>query len=366
MPDESGSLDFYLTEVSPRDKPWDVHRAEAQQVEQLYRAAEYHRYADRINQCSRWLGFKFAASDDGNTKLNLDQARFCRVRYCPVCQWRKTLMWYARFLKKMPKVLEDHPKARWLFLTLTVRNCPMENLRDVVRQMNTGWKRLSQRKEFPGIGWVKSLEVTRGRDDTAHPHFHVLMMVRSSYFTHGYIKQARWVELWQDCMRLDYAPSVHIRTVTRSNSRGYSPVDKLHDDDLSVVAPPQSVSNDRMISIIAGVMETLKYTVKMLDLLRSGDPEWLAGLTRQLHNTKAVAIGGVLKSYFSEDEPENLIGEDSDESVPVGDVLMWFGWREMKSRYVKVDKDELKALESLHTYYESPDYKPPNYEDIEF
>ncbi|WP_170869787.1 protein rep, partial [Shigella sonnei] len=27
------------------------------------------------------------------TRLRLREAHFCRVRHCPVCQWRRSLMW---------------------------------------------------------------------------------------------------------------------------------------------------------------------------------------------------------------------------------------------------------------------------------
>jgi len=37
-------------------------------------------------------------------------------------------MWQARFYQSLPKLVEEHPKARWMFLTLTVRNCPIDEL----------------------------------------------------------------------------------------------------------------------------------------------------------------------------------------------------------------------------------------------
>ena len=41
----------------------------------------------------------------------------------------------------------EHPKAR-LFLTLTVRNMPVCELRDALQHMNKSWQRLIKRKEF--------------------------------------------------------------------------------------------------------------------------------------------------------------------------------------------------------------------------
>src|SRR5690554_5389295 len=123
-------------------------------------------------------------------------------------------MWQARFYQSLPSLVESHPKARWLFLTLTVKNCPVSELRETLQSMNKAWQRLIKRKEFkPVTGWIRTTEVTRGSDGTAHPHFHVLLMVPPSWFTRDYVKKMRWLQLWQESMKLDYLLSVDIRTV---------------------------------------------------------------------------------------------------------------------------------------------------------
>ena len=47
----------------------------------------------------------------------------------------------------------------------------------------------------------------------AHPHFHALLLVASSYFTINYIKQGDWVEMWAKALRADYLPSVNVKAV---------------------------------------------------------------------------------------------------------------------------------------------------------
>ena len=95
-----------------------------------------------------------------------------------------------------------------------MRNCPVGQLGETLTAMNAGWNRLRGCKDFkPVTGWVRTTEVTRGRDGSAHPHFHALLMVPPSMFAKNYVKQARWVELWQQAMRLDYTPVVDVRAV---------------------------------------------------------------------------------------------------------------------------------------------------------
>jgi len=299
----------YLTDYSPQDKPWDTHRAQTQTVEGVYRGTVYDGLATRLRDCSGFLGFAWVADDTGELRLSLRTARFCRVRHCPVCQWRRSLMWQARFLQALPSIEAAYPKSHWLFLTLTVRNCAITDLRRTLRSMNEAWVRLIKRPEFAGNvqGWVRATEVTRGQDDSAHPHFHSLLMVKPSYFSKHYVTQSRWAELWQQCARLDYRPIVDIRTVkARRGVPGEKPLRRA-------------------------LAETLKYAVKPSDM----HGEWLLELTRQVHKLRFLASGGVLRNMlreFEESEQDLLLtGEDGDG----GDPVLIFSWRREIRRYVE-------------------------------
>ena len=193
-------------------------------------------------------------------------------------------------------------------MTLTVKNCPITELRDTLKAMNKGFQRMVQRKVWPAEGWLRSTEVTRGRRGDAHPHFHCLLMVRASYFSHGYIRQSEWKQLWRECMRLDYNPVLDTRSVREGDN------------------PMQLVP------------ELLKYVTKESDMV--ADQEWFLELTRQLHKMRAIATGGVLKSYLKEleQEPEDLIG-DGDNSVEEDLMSLYFGWRRSERKYRMVDRE---------------------------
>jgi plasmid rolling circle replication initiator protein Rep len=283
---ENSTKELYLSSISPSDKPWDKHRKLADLVGPQYAGSKFESYAERINFCSQTLGFGWKELDDG-LKLKLKTAKFCRVRHCPICQWRRSLMWKAKAHQILPKIVSCYPTHRWLFMTLTVKNCPIVDLRDTLTEMNGGFGRLVKRKLFPALGWLKSMEVTRGENGDAHPHFHCLLMVPASYFDRGYIRQSKWVELWRDCMRLDYDPVVDIRAMRISTT-------------------PSTL-----------VSELIKYCVKESDL--TADREWFLELTQQLHKMRAIATGGVLKEYLRdlEREPEDLIGGSEDEEKKI-------------------------------------------------
>lgn len=300
----------YLSDISPKDKPWDARRAEADIVANLYAEAGYEGYSERMSDCSRRLEFAVMLDDLGDRKFHLQAARFCRVRFCPVCQWRKGLMWRARLFKGFPKIIADYPSARFIFLTFTVKNCPLDELRDQVKAMNEAWHRLANLKTFPALGFVRSLEVTRSEDGLAHPHFHVLMMVKSSYFSHGYIKQSEWTEMWRQSLRVEYTPVINVQAVKN--------LKPSKDTELSEVA--------------AGVCETLKYSVKPSDLIQ--DSEWLDGLTQQMHKLRSVSLGGIFRQYLKETEPEDLIHSDDDAVELSEDAYQLFAlWDGYVKRY---------------------------------
>lgn len=293
-----------MADLSERDKVWDKHKANSDIVSNHYSKSRYSRYSERVNICADLLQFKLSPDRfEGAYKLKLSSARFCRVRTCPVCQWRRSLMWKAKAHKLLPKVVQDHPYHRWLFLTLTVRNCPIVELRKTLTWMHESFKRMTKLKAWKVEGWVKSTEVTRGRDRSAHPHFHCLLLVPPSYFeVDNYISQAEWTELWQQCLRIDYKPMVHVRAIAKHH-------------DPRVIIP-----------------EILKYQVKESDLVR--DREWFLELTRQLHKTRAIGVGGILKTYLKEleEEPEDFIGE-SDDPDQVDEGSLYFGWRRTDKKY---------------------------------
>jgi len=313
-----------LRQVSPRDAKWDDRRAESDRVRDLYRGTIYDPLAERIQGCSGRLEFGYDIAQDGIPKLKLRSAFFCRVRTCPVCQWRRSLVWRAKAFQFLPKVVEAYPKHRFIFLTLTVKNCQISDLKETIGKMNKAWIRITKRKQWPAVGWIRSVEVTRGKDDSAHPHFHCLLMVESGYFAgKNYLSQANWTQLWKESMQIAYDPIVNVQAVKPK---------KNGDQDM-----------------LGAILETFKYSIKPSDLIgdnekeiKENDKEWLIELTSQLHKTRAVATGGILKEYLKDldNEPEDLIhvNEDGKQEESTG-ISVIFDWQQRCKHYL-METDE--------------------------
>lgn len=273
----------FLSEISPKDLPWDLHRSNSQDIAELYnRNLGYVKYAQRINDCSGYLEF---AVIDG--KLVLKKAWFCRVRYCATCQWRRSLKVRAVMYKHIDQVICQYPSHRWIFLTLTVKNPHVKDLKQTLKEMNDGWKRLIQTKKFKGVvdGFIRTTEITRptkkGLEDQVHPHFHAMLLVKSNYFSRDYIKQTEWTNMWIKAMRLDYFPQVNVKAIKPNKKKTQQEnQNQLHD----------------------AIKETFKYSVKPSDMLAyDDDGRWLCEVTKQTHKMRFLATGGVLKHALRED-----------------------------------------------------------------
>lgn len=347
-----------LQVISPDDKPWDVHKLQAVRVAAFLDQGEetHQRQADRMRVCAETLEFGWVnlPGDTGETKLRLKETRFCRVRHCPICQWRKSLMWISRFYRAFPKIYADHPDWRYLMLTLTIRNCSIFDLRQTVKDMNKAWQRMTQRKDWPASGFVRTLEITRGDDGSAHPHFHCLLAVSPGYFVgRKYLSTAKWAAMWGEVLRIDYTPICEVHTVkpkpwTKLRKESPFGLHEVQMDEVrnAIVSPEQydiqgaprlggmaeadSIQPSKSEMLIGAILEVIKYAVKPDDML--ADPLWLIELSSQLKNSRAVALGGALREYLSEDEPDNLISEDAD-SLTENPGGVSFGWREHAQRY---------------------------------
>ena len=96
------------------------------------------------------------------------------------------------------------------------------------------------------------------------------------------------------------------------------------------------------------IAEVLKYQCKESDLVAS--PEWFIEYVKQVHGTRAVGVGGVLREYFREleEEPEDLIGHDEQSTEEAGESI-YFRWNKVIKKYVMARSTSLGIVYKLLT-----------------
>ena len=299
-----------LTDRSPtgKERPWKEHKMHNEYLAMAYDDIDPAK-AIRLRDCATSLSFD--VTSDGGKRLAT--ANFCRVRLCPMCQWRRSIKTFGQTMEVL-QALGD--KWRYIFLTLTLRNCQPEELDATMALVLSGWNRLSQTKEYKAAvhGHMRTLEVTHNlEDDTYHPHIHALLAVRPSYFKHKtYIKQDRWTELWQRSARLDYTPIVYVE-----RCKGTQP----HQ-----------------------IAEAAKYAVKSGDYIIPDDwqltVETVRLLDKVLANRRFVAWGGIMADVrrqlrLDDTEDGDLVHVDKDQDKPDKAHRVYYSWASGYNQYIR-------------------------------
>lgn len=252
-------------------------------------APYYSKRAQRMFECAEQLWF---TRDPKTGKLKLKRAHFCKGRLCPMCAWRRSLK-IAYHNKLIVEEANRQYHCAWLFLTLTIRNVEGDELRPSITDMMKGFNRLMKYKrvDTATLGYFRALEITKNHTEhTYHPHFHVLLPVKKSYFTHNYISQKDWTGLWKKAMKLDYTPIVHIQRV-----KGKAKID---------AEQIESEVREAMEEQKA-VLEISKYPVKDSDILRGNkvtesNLDTVYYLDDALSSRRLIGYGGILKEIHKE------------------------------------------------------------------
>lgn len=280
-------------------RDWALHKIHNQYISLAYEDVDPKK-SERMKTCAQWLSF--VRKEDGRLKLH--DARFCRVRLCPICQWRRSLKTFAQ----MSQVLEI-AKAdgyQFLFLTLTVRNCNANELSDELTHVLRAFNRLTKYKDVQKAvkGYYRGCEVTHNLEtDEYHPHLHVILAVNKSYFSgSSYISHDKWITMWKRALQVDYTPIVDIR-----KCRGGARV----------------------------TAEACKYAVKPSDIIQFDDwdmtVETLRTLDKALENRRFVGLGGILKDihkslHLDDIEDGDLlhVESDADGTEPTEEEIVYF------------------------------------------
>jgi plasmid rolling circle replication initiator protein Rep len=295
---------------------WRGKKLDSIELSNSYIRLEMESKAERTATCGDFLQFKEFLDTNKNPKLH--KSNFCKVRLCPMCSWRRSLKLFGQVSQVMDYLEKNH-NFRYLFLTLTVKNCYSEDFKETLDLMTKAFNKMTNRKDFKGSikGYFRALEVTYDSErfitqemyfkkleyfkglgleigdknpnfDTYHPHFHIILAVNPSYFTdkNYYISQKEWGKVWGDCLGVDYDPIIDIRAVKNNNKK-----------EVAEVAKYTVKSDDFLIKENGKINELMTdKVVKTLDL--------------GLHRKRLVSFGFIFKDIHKELNLDDAIDGD--------------------------------------------------------
>lgn len=292
-----------------KERPWKEHKVSNEYLAMAYDEVNPAKAA-RLRDCATDLFFRILP--DGVKRL--EAANFCRIRLCPMCQWRRGLKLFGQATRILQAM---GGKWKYIFLTLTVSNCQPEELGATITHVLKSWSRLTRVKAFKEAiqgGYMRSMEITHNlEDDTYHPHIHAILAVNPSYFKHDkYITQAEWTAMWADAARLDYKPIIHVQ-----RCKGTSP---------------------------EAIAEAAKYAVKVGDYLIADDWQMTVDtvrlLDRVLTGRRFVSFGGTMaqiKRQMGLDDVEDgdLVHIDDAADKPEEGKQVCYSWASGYQQYIR-------------------------------
>lgn len=214
--------------VTGKKRKWDLHKQNNLKLVELYKQAikispnviSPKRLQD-LADCANQL--EYLQDVEGNKKLY--KTYFCRVRLCPMCQWRRSLKLFSQVSKITDYInQQNNNQVRYLFITLTQKNCCGSELVQEINKINKSFsllvdktKRVQPATKFKKmlLGYIKSTEVTYNpKTKTYHPHLHCIFAVQGEYFNkENYINKNSWRAIWADLLKVDYLPQVNVQAI---------------------------------------------------------------------------------------------------------------------------------------------------------
>lgn len=282
-------------------------------IYEAYRRIGLYAKAERLRTCFTFM--KIARHKlTGRHKLIF--ANSCKVRLCPCCAWRRS----KKFGLENYEMLKDLSYYKYVFLTVTIRNCSAAELPKAVDDIMQGWRKMYRRKDVKEMtaGAIRTLEITYNRKNHSyHPHMHIIFAVHDSYFGRGYIKQEKWSQIWRECMNLDYNPVTDVRRI-------------------------KQVTGDK------AYMEISKYVVKLSSVLNVTSEKELDNiictLEEALFRRRTIHYTGIFRQWRREKKLADDIKDN--EAVEISDPDEWdvyiFRWIYGEGRYFLINDDETR------------------------
>lgn len=181
----------------------------------------------KIFHCLDQVGFQLVDDDAGNLDVRITSGLFCRLRWCPVCQWRKSRLLFRQNILVYDWI-QQQSKHFFQFLTITVPNVPLAELRATCRKMSVCWNKFltyAGRKGYAFDGGYKALEITyNSPKDTFHPHYHVILSTPAGQWLPDV---SEFTNLWSTCYGRYCSTDLHtVRSAASSPGSAVAEVSK--------------------------------------------------------------------------------------------------------------------------------------------
>ena len=128
-----------------KDKDWRGRKVLSLKLADIFENLGYKKsLVERVQICGDVL--RFIRREDGSLKLY--QAYFCKNKFCPMCNWRRSMKYSYQISRIVDGAIKQEPKGHFLFLTLTLRNVVGNDLNKTLTLLTQSFDRLFRRAKF--------------------------------------------------------------------------------------------------------------------------------------------------------------------------------------------------------------------------
>lgn len=241
--------------------------------------------ARRIHDCASSFAVHIVTPPGGVSRLVIRHGWDCRFPYCQVSARKKAAAARRKTKAIITIAQELEPMAPLVFLTLTARNEPWDDLAEMLDRLAAAEERFFHLQPVKNafIGAISAREIVcRGTrtNPEAGAHTHLLVACHPAYFERSadqprYLSQQAITLLFQRCLRASYKPIVHIQRVRAADGS----------------TGPESIAHS--------VRELNKYIVKPAELFTKSargleaDPDVIRVLARALYRRRMLRMTGI-------------------------------------------------------------------------
>lgn len=357
--DESLKEYLELYEIPKPEHIFLLEKRMSRDIADIFYGIGYKNKSELIKNCNSLRFLQQCVSNEDHKHWH---GSFCRDRYCPICSHIKA--------HKESQMLEDifasikkdnnYKRSYVVFVTFTQKNVPVGELKNELNKINSAIKKIltteplfkdsteftidkktgkKKKKKRLALcqGTIRHLEITSGysqerRRIEFHPHLHMILLVKKSYWSECN-KALQWTNeklqaMWQKHMDLDYNPNVDIRLA--KNKDIYKAELKLgsrQDTDDNTNSISEGGKNHiSELNPLGVIKELCKYSTKETDIIKFDQKEdgrikinWndtkiiLKEIYISMHQKRTLILTGAFKKtkerLYGKKEAEDLVAE---------------------------------------------------------
>lgn len=281
--------------------------------------------ADRAQRVAFCCSQRYVLVDSSKRAHNVHTMR-CRDRHCHECARIKSYVYQERLKRTAIETIKsDFKEDRFLFLTFTIKNPAVYDMRKAMRAMSRAFAKMNQRKAFKNAvrGGIRCFEVTRGKSKNlknhCHPHIHAIAQIKSEVFglfadfvnfsdcknDNEKLQKLRvfFEENWTDCIQQEFKKEGLIwnhADYVKTHNRAIVDVKIVKagaDKDAPILTGADfSEFGERVINYV------LKYSLKEDDKRIFTGDKWSQVFDKQIKGMRMIAPFGLWRVELSKEE----------------------------------------------------------------